>query len=575
MAPLGPLTRQGAPAIFCEYAKIARRRPASTQILFFDFLPDGAITLIDKVLFHGQFYARNAAPFTAIAISRDRIVAVGTDDEIRGLAPRSALQFNLDGCTVWPGLTDAHIHWEGTARALRMIHLMDTPSKAAATERVAEAAARAGDQPWLTGHGWAQSMWPDGAFPSAADLDLVAPHIPVYLASRSGHAAWVNTAALRQAGIHAGTPDPEGGQIQRDAHGQPTGILFENAMGLVANLVPRPTPEALADMMIDAQTRAWQAGLTGIHDFDDQTCFEALEILRERGQLGLRVLKNINLAFFEAALGFRIRSGFGDSMLRIGALKLFADGALGTRTASMIEPYAGEPENYGIVVLDKETILDLVLRATQHGLPTTIHAIGDRAVHDVLDVFEAVRDREAQEGVARAARRHRIEHVQVIHPADVGRLKALDIIASMQPIHATSDYPMADQFWGERSKLAYNPRVQLDLGTRVAFGSDSPVEPFDPMAGLYAAVTRRRADGTPGPEGWYPEARLTLTEALDGYTVGAAYAAGAEAVSGVLAPGFQADLIVLDRDPFKGPPEELLKVAVTGTMVGGEWRYQA
>jgi hypothetical protein len=508
-----------------------------------------------------------------LAIANGRIVAVG-GHELRSLTTPDTQITDMGGAMVIPGLTDAHIHWEGTARALKAIDLLNIPSKAAALEKVAQAAQKMPSGTWLTGRGWAQSEWPDPRFPTAADLDTITSQHPIFLPARSGHAAWVNSAALRIANITANTPDPEGGQIQRDEHGQPTGILFENAIGLVADCVPNPTADEIAAMMLDAQALAWRSGLTGIHDYDDQSCFEALELLQERGQLGLRVLKNINRAFIDYAQGFRLRFGFGNDWLRVGAFKLFADGALGSRTASMIEPYSGEPNNHGIVVIEKEEMVALVGRASQAGLPATIHAIGDRAVHDVLDVFEVVRTQEAKRGVPRAARRHRIEHVQLIHPTDVRRLAELDVIASMQPIHATSDYPMADRYWGERSAYGYNARLQIDSGARVAFGSDSPVEPFEPLRGIHAAVTRRRADGSPSPAGWYPEARLTLDEALRGYTQGAAYAAGMEDRLGTLKPGYLADLTVIDQDLTTIPSDDLLSATVIGTMTGGIWRYR-
>jgi predicted amidohydrolase YtcJ len=287
----------------------------------------------------------------------------------------------------------------------------------------------------------------------------------------------------------------------------------------------------------------------------------------------LRVLKNFNRKYLDAVLEVGLRRGFGDDWIRLGALKLFADGAIGPRTAAMIEPYDGEPDNTGIVVLEKEEMVERVSRASAAGFPSTIHAIGDRAVHDVLDVYEIVRQQEAARGEPRSTRRHRIEHVQLIHPNDVDRLAQLGIIASMQPIHATSDYPVADRYWGARTPWSYNPRLQLDRGVTVAFGSDAPVEPMGSLIGIHAAVTRQRADGSPGADGWNPDARLTVDEALRGYTAGAAYAAGMEDRLGRLAPGYLADLVVLDRDLYAIPPAEILSVQVVATMVGGVWRW--
>ena len=238
----------------------------------------------------------------------------------------------------------------------------------------------------------------------------------------------------------------------------------------------------------------------------------------------------------------------------------------------MFEPYAGEPDNVGMAVVDKEEMIEFVRRASAFGLPSSIHAIGDKAVHDTLDVFEAARQEEAARGIARGERRHRIEHVQIVHPQDVSRLATLNIIASMQPIHATSDMATADRYWGERSAFAYNPRLQLDQGARVAFGSDAPVEPLNPLLGIHAAVTRQR-DGHP-PGGWYPSARISLQEALLGFTQGPAFAARMEDRLGKLAVGYLADLVVLDRDIYTLEPEDIPELKILGTMVGGEWRYR-
>lgn len=533
------------------------------------------MTLLDRVLYNGRIITQDATNprVSALAIHNGRIIAYGSDDEMLALAGAGTKRDNLNGRTVIPGLIDAHIHWAWTSRTLSEVNVFEVPEKQIALDRVAARAAVTPQGQWITGSGWAQDLWVDSSFPTAADLDKAAPHHPVYLRAKSGHAGWVNSAALRLCGISAETPDPEGGKLVRDSEGNPTGVLLESAAELVAAQIPKPTPEQLAGMMAQAQQQALAVGLTGIHDFDGPDCLEALQVLRERGGLALRVLKNINAEWIEHAHALGLRWGFGDHWIRIGGVKIFADGALGPHTALMIEPYEGEPENYGIRVADKETMVEIVSRASASGFPATIHAIGDRAVHDVLDVYEIVRREEDARGDARFTRRHRIEHVQVIHPDDVNRLAELEIIASMQPIHAMSDYVVADRYWGARSRYAYNPRLQLDRGVVVAFGSDSPVEPFDPRLGIHAAVTRQRADGSPGADGWYPEARVSVAEALHGFTVGPAYTAGMERHLGRLAPGYLADLVVLDVDPFEIAPADLREMPVLATMVDGDWRY--
>jgi predicted amidohydrolase YtcJ len=529
---------------------------------------------MERILYNGAIYTLDSRfpRATAVAIRDDRVIAVGSDADMPVLP--GAIRENLHGRAVLPGLTDAHVHWARYAESLREVDLDGVRTKDSALSKIAERARITPRGAWITGFGWSHDACGE-AFPTARDLDSVAPDHPVYLRGRSGHNAWVNTLALRMAGLDRTTLDPVGAAFVRDESGDLTGMLLEwDAMARVSDLIPPLTIEQLADAMQDAQAVAHAMGVTGVHDFDDQPCLAALQVLRERGQLGLRVLKNVNIGYLDAALHMGLRFGFGDDWLRIGALKLFADGALGAHTAAMFAPYLDEPANFGIVVTDKETMIDAAIRATDGGLPTTIHAIGDRAVHDVLDTFERVRTHESERGIPRAARRHRVEHVQIIHPSDVDRLAQYDLIASMQPIHATSDWAMADRVWGaERVAWAYNPRLQLDRGVVVAFGSDAPYDHFGWIRGIHAAITRRRADGTPSPAGWTPAAKVTVDEAIRAYTLAPAYTAGMEDRLGRLAPGCLADVVVMDADPYALSPDEWLSMRVCGTMVGGVWRY--
>lgn len=529
--------------------------------------------MFDRILFNGRIHTNNAEQtiVSAVIIHSGRIFAIG-DDSLCQLAGTNTVLQDLKGAVVFPGFIDGHLHWKWTSIALQSVDVYEVSHKELALERVAEAVKKTAKGQWISGSGWTQDFWPDKKFPQAKDLDQVSPQHPVALQAKSGHAMWVNSLGLKLANITANTPDPEGGEIQRDAAGEPTGILFETAMELVSTLIPVPDVEQLADYMLVAQSLAHAQGLTGIHDFDEPSCLMALQILRERGELGLRVLKQVKQDWIKDAIRLGIRWGFGDDWIRIGSLKMFADGALGPRTASMIEAYEGEPDNFGIKVLDKEEMLEFASLATRDGLPTTIHAIGDLAVHDVLDVFEALRAEEEALSIPRDQRRHRIEHVQIIHPQDAHRLAQLDIIASMQPLHATSDFEMADAYWGDRSKLAYNPRIQLDQGVHVVFGSDSPVDPFDPIKGIHAAVTRQRANGQPAG-GWYPEARVSMQEAIHGFTIGPAYAAGQEHQQGRLLPGYFADLVILDQDLYAIEADRILDTKVLATMVDGQWRY--
>lgn len=531
--------------------------------------------MIERILYNGNIITQDDKKrrVSAVAIAGGRIVATGDDDSILDLETANTIKENLGGHTVIPGLTDAHIHWQWTARSLHEVDVYEVPNKQVAIQRVAERVAMSSDNDWITGHGWSQEFWADKQFPTAQDLDAVSPNNPVYLRAKSGHAVWVNSATLRAVNITANTPDPEGGHIGRDEHGNPNGILFETAIQLVFQHMPHPSVEQMVEQMKAAQKLALAAGLTGIHDFDGPRCFSALQMLHQAGDLHLRVVKNINDPQIHHAHELGLRWGFGDDWLRIGGLKIFADGALGQRTALMVAPYNDNPNNYGIRVTEKAHMLDLVRTASLKGLPTTIHAIGDCAMREVLDVYQAVREEEKKHHIQPEARRHRIEHVQIIHPDDKHRLAELKIIASMQPIHATSDYVMADSYWGDRCEWAYNPRLQLDQGVVVAFGSDSPIEPFDPIPNIYAAVTRKRQDGSPHPDGWYPQNKVTIEEALKCFTIAPAYAAGMEKRLGKIAPNYLADLVVLDRDLFKIHPDEILETHVLATMVGGDWRF--
>ncbi len=526
-----------------------------------------------------DFVLRNANIWTnearlpravALAVRDGRILTLGQEADVVSALP-DAPALDLGGRTVLPGLIDAHMHMEWYSLSLQQVEA-ETESLAACLRRVQAKVRTTPRGEWITGHGWNQNAW-GGSFPTARDLDAVAPEHPVYLRAKSGHAGWANTLALRQAGISANTPAPPGGEIQKDARGQPTGILFEEAMALVGDLIPPPSEEALAELMITAQHRAWRFGLTGLHDFDGRRSLVAWQILRERDQLGLRVVKMIRVAYLGHAIALGLRSGFGDDWLRLGNVKVFLDGALGPRTARMIEPYEAEPDNYGITVTDPEEFYEQASRAAAHGLAMTTHAIGDKANHDLLNVYARIRAEERGRG--QPPLRHRCEHVQVLHPQDEARLGQLGVIASMQPIHATSDMVMADRFWGKRCAGAYAWRTQLNAGATLAFGSDAPVESLNPFLGIHAAVTRRRADGSPGPGGWYPEQRLTVEEAVRGFTLGAAYAGYMEDRIGSLTPGKYADLIVLDRDIFTCDPMAIKDTQVLGTMINGEWKYRA
>ena len=506
---------------------------------------------------------------SAIAIDAGYILAVG-GDELLVECERAECE-DMGGRVILPGLTDAHIHLQEYALSLQIVDC-EVETKEEILRRVAERLRQMLRGEWVRGHGWDQNTW-GGKWPTAADLGAVASENPAYLTAKSLHVAWANSTALKLAGINPSTPDPVNGRIQRDAGGVPTGILFEEAVKLVEAVIPEPTPEALVKNFRRIIAGLWRMGLTGVHDFDKHTCFQALQLLRERGGLQFRVVKSIPLELLPQAVALGLRSGFGDDFLRIGSVKFFADGALGPHTGSMFEPYVDEPQNRGILILDNEQLFEHGCLASKSGLSLAVHAIGDRAVHEVMEGFARLRAYERERGLP--ALRHRIEHVQTIHPGDAGCLAELDVIASMQPIHAPSDMLVADRLLGGRAAFSYAWRTQLQHGARLAFGSDAPVESPNPFRGLHAAVTRRRADGSPGPEGWFPEQRLTVREAIEGFTLGPAFAAGMENRLGRLSAGFLADLTVVETDPFTCDPSDLYSIQPTATMVGGEWVWQS
>jgi predicted amidohydrolase YtcJ len=522
-------------------------------------LHNGVIHTLDEQLPRGE----------CIALYQDRILALGSDDEFLGLAGSNTEVINLAGRALLPGLTDAHIHLEQYALAQEKIDV-EVPSINICLDKVRQAVMQIESGNWVLGHGWNQNTWE--RYGNYSDLDEVSPNHLVYLTAKSLHAGWANSAALKRAGITSTSPDPPGGQIQRDSSGGPTGILFEKAMELMSKVIPEPSQDESVGAIRHAQSQLWQYGITGLHDFDGSRCFHSLQMLHREQELGLRVIKSIPIDDTEHAINLGLKTGFGDNWIRIGNVKIFADGALGPRTAAMMTPYEGEPKNLGMKLYEREELSEIFTRAVNSGLALAVHAIGDQAVHDVLSVFGELRQYETDKGLEHLP--HRIEHLQLCHPDDLPHLVRHDIIASMQPIHATSDMDMAERYWGERVKYAYAWRSMLETGATLAFGSDAPVESANPFWGLHAAITRCRRDGYPSKNGWIPFERLDLRDALLGYTRGPARAAMMNSMIGRLAEGYLADLIVLDHDPATCPPEAIADLLPVGTMVGGKWRYR-
>jgi len=494
-----------------------------------------------------------------------RVLPLDQDPQL----PSQGKKIDLGGKTILPGLIDSHLHLRKYAESLEKVDC-ETSTKQECLDRVRKRCDSTPPGKWVLGHGWNHNLWPSG-YGTAQDLDQISTEHPIYLTGKSLHVSWANTAALHQAGITDNTPDPAGGLLGRHGDGTLTGILFEDAVKLVEKIIPPPTLEEIAKSITTAQHKLWQMGITGVHDFDKLPCLEALRILEERDQLRLRVVKTLPAAYLADAIHQGIRTGAGSDWLWYGGIKEFMDGALGPQTAAMLSPYQ-DSDQVGLLLKNEREIFDLGRTAVSGGLALAIHAIGDQAVRILLDAFTQLRKFEEQLGIDPLP--HRIEHVQLIHPQDIPRLADLDIIASMQPIHATSDMAMANAYWGDRTRYAYAPKLQLDQGAQVIFGSDAPVESPHPWSGIQAAVTRRSRAGEPGPKGWHPESRLTLEETLTAFTRAAGAAVGRGKQQGVLAAGYWADCVVLADDPFQVEPDQLWKIRPLGTMINGEWVWQ-
>jgi hypothetical protein len=504
---------------------------------------------------------------SAVAIRDGRIVAVGDEAQVEPFVGPATKRIDLAGRAVVPGLTDAHVHVESLGASLENLDLVGATTLDEARRRVAERVRTLKPGEWLLGRGWDQNDWPGQQFPTAADLDLVSGGHPVYLTRVDGHAGWANSKALALAGIDAKTPDRPGGRLIRDAAGVPSGVLVDRAQALVTSKIPEP-PRAVRKRRLAAGLQACaRAGLTEVHDagvgLDAVGLYK--ELLREKG---LPVRAYVMLRgpgeFLAKGAGLKPEVGLGDGMLTIRAIKVVADGALGSRGALLLAPYADEPGTKGLLTVDDGELRRLLTRAVAQGFQVNTHAIGDGANRLVLDAYER-----AFGGYDGSRYRFRIEHAQVVSPSDVPRFKSLGVIPSVQPTHCTSDMYWAEARLGpERAKGAYLWKTFLAQGVPVAGGSDAPVEKVAVIPGLYAAVTRQDAKGWPAG-GWHPEERVTIEEALAMFSRHAAFAAFEERERGEVAGGRRADLTVLSRDVTAVPSSEILSTTVSLTIVGG------
>jgi predicted amidohydrolase YtcJ len=505
----------------------------------------------------------------ALASDGDVIVAVGSNEDIGKLIGDETEVLSSPGGMLVPGFIDTHVHFIDGGTGLASVQLRDAVTPEEFTQRIGHFAAELDEGDWVLIGTWDHENW-GGELPRRDWIDAVTPHNPVWINRLDGHMALANSLALNIAGVDADSPDVDGGEIVRNPDGSPTGILKDNAMMLVENAVPRPS-EALFDRQAAAAMQYVASnGVTTVHDMASWTSLATYRRAHANNSMITRIYSVVQLPDWEQLRDDVAANGRGDDWLRIGGLKAMMDGSLGSHTAAFLEPFSDAPDQRGLLIFDLDDVRSWVTAADAAGLQVMVHAIGDRAIRDLLDIFldvsEANGDRD---------RRFRIEHAQHIHPQDLPRFAAQGVIASMQPYHAIDDGRWADKVIGtERAKTTYAFRSLIGSGAHVAFGSDWYVAPATPIEGIYAAVTRRTLDDA-NPGGWVPEQKITVEQALHAYTYEGAYASFEEDRKGTLKPDMLADFVLLDRDLTVIPPETIRDAKILKTVVGGRVVYSA
>ena len=530
----------------------------------------------DLILTNGQILtmANGNQVIEALAIRNGGIIAVGRSQDLLALEGPDTRVEDLRGATVTPGLTDAHLHLISIGSNLSSLDLAETTSFEEVLGRTAQWLEDRPADGWLLGRGWDQNDWKVKRFPDNRALNRIAPETPVCLRRVDGHAALVNDAALAAAGIRPDTPDPEGGKIFRSPEtGKPTGLLLDRAVDMVDLVVPPPSPKAIERFILEASTYCASLGLTAVHDAGVSAAqLVVYQRLAATGSLPIRVyamLEGSEPDLLEQWFDTGPDTEMSDHLV-IRCVKLYADGALGSRGAALLEPYSDDPENRGLLLTPPDELRRIYIKATRHGFQVATHAIGDRANRIVLDTVEEVLTPKERQQL-----RPRIEHAQVLHPDDLPRFHALGVIPSMQPTHCTSDMPWAADRLGDRRVTGgYAWRSLLETGCRIPGGSDAPVESPAPLAGLYAAITRQDLSGHPDG-GWHPEQRLSAEEALSMFTRDAGYASFSEERTGTIEPGKRADLTVLEMNPLLCAPKEIPEIEVLATLVDGKVVFRA
>jgi predicted amidohydrolase YtcJ len=531
----------------------------------------------DLILHNARIYtvdARNTVA-EAVAIAGDRITRVGSDRDILALEGASTTVVDLRGATVLPGLHDAHAHVVGLGASLQDVDLRGTRSYEEVVGRVRRRLATARPGEWIVGRGWDQNDWADKDWPTHDLLSAASPDNPVYLTRVDGHAGLANRKAIETANLTRSTTDPAGGRIIRSADGEPTGVVIDTAESLVTARIPPVAPEQLEDQIQLADRELRRLGITTVHDAGaDGSTVDAYKRLIDTGKIKTRlyVLLRGRLPELKPFFDRGPLTDVANHRMAVRAIKVYADGALGSRGAALLEPYSDEPGTSGLLTTPPEEVYAQALAAARAGFQVGIHAIGDRANRQVMDVFERVQ----REVPGSRALRMRVEHAQILDAAEIPRFARLGVIASMQPTHATSDMPWAPARIGNArvEEGAYVWHKLLGAGAVIASGSDFPVEEANPMLGFYAAITRQDSAGNPGG-GWMPRERMTRDEALASFTRHAAFAAHAETLTGSIESGKLADLVVLSQDIMRIAPRQILTTSVRQTIVGGEIVYQS
>jgi hypothetical protein len=531
--------------------------------------------MADKILVNGKIWTGNSGkPWVeAVAFQGNRILAVGANKAIRKMAGSETETIDLKGEFALPGFIDSHVHFLNGGFSLMSIQLRDAASKDEFISRIAAKAKTLAKGEWILNGDWDHTRFSPPELPRREWIDSVTPDNPVCINRLDGHMILANSLALKMGGVTRTTPVPPGGEIVKDPDtGEPTGILKDAAMDLIYNKIPAPTLAQNLRAAEAAMKHAAELGVTSVHDMSDPSSFEVYQELLRKNQLTLRLYVYIPVTEVDLLRQLKLKSPFGNDDLKLAGLKGFADGSLGSATAYFFEPYTDDPKTKGLLhgQMYPEGIMEKrVLTADRAGLQVAVHAIGDRANAIILDLYEKAA---AQNGPR--DRRFRIEHAQHLRPADIARFGRLGVIASMQPYHAIDDGRWAENKIGsERARTTYAFKSLLEKGARLAFGSDWPVAPLDPIQGIYAAVTRRTIDDK-NPDGWVPEQKISLEEAIHGFTSGGAFAEFAEMSKGSIEPGKLADLVVLDKNLFEIPPEEIRTARVRMTILGGRVIYK-